>query len=119
MVSQFPPNFNLFIFFQWGQLTAYEHLHLFGMLRGIGAEALQAEIKMRLEQVGLAMKEPWLCNSADAKTRVGSRVSTFSGGEKRRLSVAMSLMGDPSLVYLDEPTTGVTPSSPFSVAREL
>ena len=89
------------------------------MLRGIGAEALQAEIKMRLEQVGLAMKEPWLCNSADAKTRVGSRVSTFSGGEKRRLSVAMSLMGDPSLVYLDEPTTGVAPSSPFSVAREL
>lgn len=35
------------------------------------------------------------------------RVSTFSGGMRRRLSLAISLIGDPKLVILDEPTTGM------------
>ena len=37
------------------------------------------------------------------------RVKTFSGGMKRRLSVAMSLLGDPKVMFLDEPTTGMDP----------
>jgi ABC-type multidrug transport system ATPase subunit len=42
---------------------------------------------------------------------VDKQVKTFSGGMKRRLSVAISLIGDPQVVYLDEPSTGLDPSS--------
>lgn len=35
------------------------------------------------------------------------QVRSFSGGQKRRLSVALALLGDPTLVILDEPTTGM------------
>ncbi len=96
---------------QWGQLTGYEHLRLFGSLKGIASDKLDEEIKIRLEQVGLGAKEPWLCGDEATRAkltgRIGSRVATFSGGEKRRLSVAMALMGEPKIIYLDEPTTGI------------
>lgn len=39
------------------------------------------------------------------------RTSAYSGGMKRRLSVAIALLGDPKVVYLDEPTTGMDPIS--------
>lgn len=38
-----------------------------------------------------------------------SLVGTFSGGMKRRLSVAVSGLGDPAVIFLDEPTTGMDP----------
>lgn len=38
-------------------------------------------------------------------------VSTLSGGMKRRLSVAISIVSDPKIIYLDEPTTGLDPES--------
>ncbi len=41
-------------------------------------------------------------------------VSTFSGGMKRRLDIAMSLLGNPSVIFLDEPTTGLDPKSRIS-----
>ncbi|HLI50455.1 MAG TPA: AAA family ATPase, partial [Thermomicrobiaceae bacterium] len=39
------------------------------------------------------------------------RVATFSGGMRRRLDIAMSLVGQPSVIFLDEPTTGLDPQS--------
>ncbi len=50
------------------------------------------------------------------------RVATYSGGMRRRLDIAMSLIGDPPVIFLDEPTTGLDPQSRTEVwnsVREL
>jgi ABC-2 type transport system ATP-binding protein len=52
----------------------------------------------------------------------GRKVATYSGGMKRRLDIAMSLIGDPPIIFLDEPTTGLDPQSRIEVwdtIREL
>ncbi|MEU8631834.1 ATP-binding cassette domain-containing protein [Amycolatopsis sp. NPDC048633] len=48
----------------------------------------------------------------DAATR---KVSTYSGGMRRRLDIAMSLLGDPPVIFLDEPTTGLDPEARLEV----
>jgi ABC-2 type transport system ATP-binding protein len=55
-------------------------------------------IDATIELVGLAAK-------------AGSRAGTLSGGQRRRLDVAVGIIGDPELVFLDEPTTGFDPSA--------
>lgn len=53
-------------------------------------------------------------------TEAGSRrVSTYSGGMRRRLDISMSLIGDPRIVFLDEPTTGLDPEARLSVWKEI
>jgi ABC-2 type transport system ATP-binding protein len=51
-------------------------------------------------------------NLADAGAR---KVATYSGGMRRRLDIAMSLIGDPKVVFLDEPTTGLDPEARLEV----
>lgn len=47
------------------------------------------------------------------------RVSTYSGGMRRRLDIAMSLIGNPKLIFLDEPTTGLDPEARLEVWKEV
>jgi ABC-type multidrug transport system ATPase subunit len=84
----------------WPQLTAREHLSFYGRLKGLTSPKLEAAVEAGLRAVNL-----WNGGVVD------KQVKTFSGGMKRRLSVAISLIGDPQVVYLDEPSTGLDPSS--------
>ena len=49
----------------------------------------------------------------------GRRVSTYSGGMRRRLDIAMSLIGNPPVIFLDEPTTGLDPQSRAEVWKSV
>jgi ABC-2 type transport system ATP-binding protein len=49
----------------------------------------------------------------------GRRVSGYSGGMRRRLDIAMSLIGDPPIIFLDEPTTGLDPEGRIEVWQEI
>ena len=49
----------------------------------------------------------------------GQRAATYSGGMRRRLDIAMSLIGNPSVLFLDEPTTGLDPQSRLEVWRTV
>ncbi|CAL5327146.1 unnamed protein product [Camellia sinensis] len=80
----------------WDALSGREHLHLFARIKGLPAASIESVAQKSLAEVKL---------TEAAKTRAGS----YSGGMKRRLSVAISLIGDPKLVILDEPTTGMDP----------
>ncbi len=58
----------------------------------------------------------------DLTDAAGRRVSAYSGGMRRRLDIAMSLIGNPPVIFLDEPTTGLDPQSRLEVwssIREL
>jgi ABC-2 type transport system ATP-binding protein len=58
----------------------------------------------------------------DLTDAAGRRVSTYSGGMRRRLDIAMSLIGNPPVIFLDEPTTGLDPQARIEVweaIREL
>eukprot|EP01027_Heterolobosea_sp_BB2_P007024 GEZU01010510.1.p1 GENE.GEZU01010510.1~~GEZU01010510.1.p1 ORF type:complete len:865 (+),score=220.98 GEZU01010510.1:155-2749(+) len=82
----------------WDDLTAREHLQIFAEFKGIPRKHIKDEIDKRLRDVNLY--------------EVGNKtVGTFSGGMKRRLSVAISCIGDPEVIILDEPTTGMDPHS--------
>ncbi|XP_020242626.1 ABC transporter A family member 2-like [Asparagus officinalis] len=82
----------------WDALSSSEHLHLFSSLKGLPPSTINSAVEKSLAEVKLTRA---------AKVRAGS----YSGGMKRRLSVAIALLGDPKLVFLDEPTTGMDPIS--------
>jgi ABC-type multidrug transport system ATPase subunit len=82
----------------WDDLTAKEHLLLFGLFKDVPIRNLDAMANYLLKKVNLYKV---------ANNNAGS----FSGGMKRRLSVAIACIGDPEVILLDEPTTGMDPHS--------
>ncbi|WP_155387045.1 ABC transporter ATP-binding protein [Catellatospora paridis] len=55
----------------------------------------------------------------DLTDAAARRVATYSGGMRRRLDIAMSLIGDPPVIFLDEPTTGLDPEARLEVWKEI
>ena len=87
-------------------LTGYENLEFFGKMKGVSAKELKKEIEYIAEVVDL---------TDDLK----KLVSNYSGGMKRRLSLAIALIGSPELLILDEPTVGIDPSLRKNIWKEL
>lgn len=56
-----------------------------------------------------------LINRFGMSNAANRKVSTYSGGMKRRIDIAMSLVGDPKIIFLDEPTTGLDPEARLEV----
>ncbi|XP_071717438.1 ABC transporter A family member 7-like [Rutidosis leptorrhynchoides] len=84
----------------WETLTGREHLLFYGRLKNLKGSALTQAVEESLKNVNLF-------NGGVADKQAGK----YSGGMKRRLSVAISLIGDPKVVYMDEPSTGLDPAS--------
>jgi ABC-2 type transport system ATP-binding protein len=90
----------------YGELTARENLTFFGRLYGLHGAELNRRVDHVLETIALA-------------DRANDRVSTFSGGMKRRLNLGVSILHRPKLLLLDEPTTGVDPQSRNRIFEEV
>lgn len=87
-------------------MTGNELLHLQAVLYGLPTAQVRPRATELLERVGLA-------GAADR------RVGTYSGGMRRRLDLALSLIHQPTVLFLDEPTTGLDPMSRITLWEEV
>ncbi|XP_035270491.1 retinal-specific phospholipid-transporting ATPase ABCA4-like [Anguilla anguilla] len=87
-------------------LTGREHLYLYARLRGVPESEISRVAEWAIKKLGL---------SEYAKRSAG----TYSGGNKRKLSTAIAMIGCPALVLLDEPTTGMDPHSRRSLWNSI
>ena len=90
----------------WDALTARQHLELYGALRGLDSAALPDMLHGRLELFGIS-------------EMIDKPVASMSGGMKRRLSCSLATLGSPSIVFLDEPTTGMDPLARHKVWKAI
>lgn len=79
-------------------MSAKENLKFWGRMYGLGGTLLKGRVEEALELVGLA-------------DRANDKVSTFSGGMKRRVNIAAAILHRPELLIMDEPTVGIDPQS--------
>jgi len=78
--------------------TGEENLRMMGALSGLGRASARARARVLVAEF-------------DLEDAAGRRVATYSGGMRRRLDLAASLVAQPSVIFLDEPTTGLDPRS--------
>lgn len=90
----------------YGDLSGKENLVFFGSLMGLAGTALDRAIEKNMQLVDLL-------NFLDKP------VKTYSGGMKRRLSLAITLLSNPDLLILDEPTVGIDPSLRVTIWAQL
>ena len=79
-------------------ITARENLSFWGKMYSLRGQKLQQRINAVLEIAGLS-------------DRADQKVETFSGGMKRRLNIAVGLIHEPKIIFMDEPTVGIDPQS--------
>ena len=87
-------------------LTGYENIEFFGKMKGVPSDELKKEIE-------------YIAEIVDLTNDLKKLVSKYSGGMKRRLSLAIALIGSPELLILDEPTVGIDPSLRKNIWKEL
>lgn len=87
----------------WTELSAYEHIRLFATLKNQGSK----------ENITRILKKVYL--EKDKFQASGE----YSGGMKRRLSIAIASVGDAKIIYMDEPTTGIDPLVSLFVFRVM
>ena len=80
----------------WDELTPYEHIELYASIRNYEKSDIKKIVEIKMKEVNL-------------ENVTNDRVSTFSGGMKRRISILLSTIGNPNVVFLDEPSTGLDP----------
>jgi ABC-2 type transport system ATP-binding protein len=86
--------------------TGTENLHMMGRLSGLSRTQARERARELLEQFELTKA-------------AGRRVATYSGGMRRRLDIAASLVARPSVIFLDEPSTGLDPQSRLAMWRVI
>ncbi|KRO05246.1 ABC-type multidrug transport system, ATPase component [Levilactobacillus paucivorans] len=87
-------------------LTGKENLVFYGQMKGIKKDQMVAEVEHAAKVVDLTKD-------------LNKRVSGYSGGMMRRLSLAIALLGSPELLVLDEPTVGIDPALRRQIWAEL
>ena len=80
----------------WEELTPYEHIELYASIRNYVKTDIKKIVEIKMKEVNLEQV-------------TNDKVSTFSGGMKRRISILLSTVGNPNVVFLDEPSTGLDP----------
>ncbi len=86
----------------WEELTTYENIRFMGNMHGVPREKLEERTNELIEDLQLE----------DSRDNLASELS---GGMKRRLNLGMSLVHDPEIVVLDEPSAGLDPQTRYSV----
>jgi len=79
-------------------LSALDNMVFFGRMVGLNGQEARVQSMAHLELMGLA-------------ERAKGKIAKFSGGMKRRINLAIALIGHPKLLFLDEPTVGIDPQS--------
>ena len=87
-------------------LSAYDNMVFFGRMAGLGGQEARDQAMKNLKLMGL-------------ENRAKGKVAKFSGGMKRRINLAIALMGDPELLFLDEPTVGIDPQSRNNIFENI
>jgi len=81
-----------------GRLTGREHLEMYARIKGVSEHEIPAVVEDCIDKMNL-------------REHCEREAGGYSGGNKRKLSVAIALVGNPSIVFLDEPSTGMDPEA--------
>uniref|UniRef100_A0A6Q2XI97 ABC transporter domain-containing protein n=1 Tax=Esox lucius TaxID=8010 RepID=A0A6Q2XI97_ESOLU len=92
------PQFNIV----FDVLTVEEHLRIFAAIKGIRPEDVNSEVTKVLKDL-------------DLEKIMSAQAKNLSGGQKRKLSIGIAILGDPKILLLDEPTAGMDPCSRHQV----
>lgn len=90
----------------YDDLSALDNMVFFGRMVGLEGKEVRQQAMKNLELMGL-------------EDRAKGKIAKFSGGMKRRVNLAIALMGSPQLLFLDEPTVGIDPQSRNNIFENI